>query len=332
MKKSLILGLLAMTMAFTGCSGAEETATTAPDSNAYDVRVIIKATDSDYWQTLLLGAEAAAAESGGKIEVITAGPTSEIDIDEQVAILENTVAAEPDAIVIASTSSDATVPAVEQAMASGIPVITVDNRLNTDSYVSFLATDHYLAAGMAAEAMVKEWEERGIDPNGKSVFVISSVAGTAVNTARTEGFINKIKELVPAIEVLETQYGDNDIATATDITLNTIFANENLIGIFGDNNHMGIGVANAINETGMMDSIVSYAFDSSPDEIAAIEAGTLTGIVVQDPYGMGYNGVQYAVDAIEGKEVEKEVVVPTTLVTLDNIQEEAVQALLYPGQ
>lgn len=341
MKKKVLVIFLVLTLVFGLVACGTDSKDTANDGGQdvgsqndkpYEISVIIKATDSDYWQTLLLGAKAAEADSGGKIKVTTDGPPSEIDIEEQVSILENAIATNPDGIVIASTSTDATVPAVEEAMGKGIPVITVDNKLTTDNYTSFLATDHALAAGMAAEAMVEDWENRGVDPAGKKVIVISSVAGTKVNTDRTEGFINKITELVPNIQVLETQYADNDISKALSIAENTMAANPDLIGIFGDNNHMGVGVAKALEEAEKQDEIVAYAFDADPDEIEAIKNGVLRGIVVQDPFGMGYNGVISAVDAIEGKTVEKDVIIDATIVTKDNMEEEDIQKLLYPGK
>lgn len=344
MKKIGATLLVVMLLAsLVGCGGTtKETAgtseketnaqKTSTEDESYQLSVIIKATDSDYWQTLLLGAQAAADESNGTITIKKDGPPSEIDIDQQVSILENAIATEPDGIVIASTSSDATVPAIEEAMGKGIPVVTIDNKLNTDMYTSFLATDHGVAAGMAAEAMVADWEKAGINPSGKKVVVISSVAGTAVNTARTEGFINKIKELVPDIEVLETQYGDNDISKALGIAENLISANPDLIGVFGDNNHMGVGIAKAIEESGKKDEVYAYAFDADADEIAAIKNGFLRGIVVQDPYGMGYQGVLTAVAALKGEEIEKDIVVDATVVTLDNMEEDAVHKLLYPGE
>jgi ribose transport system substrate-binding protein len=282
MKKRLLSLLMVSTMAIVslaGCAsdgGAVKTEdqgskdTSAKSGQTYKISVIIKATDSDYWQTLLLGAKAAEKDSNGKVVVTTDGPPSEIDIDQQVAILENVIAKKPSGIVIASTSTDATVPAIEDAMGKGIPVITIDNKLTTDKYTSFLATDHAKAAGMAAEAMVNDWKKAGVNPSKKKVIVISSVAGTKVNGDRTEGFIKKIKALVPDIQVLETQYADNDISKALNITENTISSNPDLIGIFGDNNHMGVGIAKGLEQTGKAKDIVAYAFDTDADEIAAL--------------------------------------------------------------
>ena len=344
MKKRVFALLLVVIMSFAllaGCGSSTENTGEAPgdttansDANTedkpYKISVIVKATDSDYWQTLLAGAKAAEADSNGKVVVTTDGPPSETDIDKQVSILENVIATQPDAIVISSTSSDATVPAVENAVSNGIPVITIDNKLNTDQYTSFLATNHRLAAGMAAEAMVEDWKKMNIAPSGKKVIVISSVAGTTVNTERTEGFIEKITALVPDIVVLETQYGDNDITKALSIAENTIAANPDLVGIFGDNNHMGVGIAKALEESGKHNEIVTYAFDTNEDEVKALEDGTLNGLVVQNPFGMGYDGVIHAIEAIEGKTLQKDIVIDATIVTKENMKEPAIHKLLYP--
>lgn len=343
MKRILsILLVLFMTVALVACGNGTNNGNNAnndPNNNgnvgtdeSYDITVIIKATDSNYWQTVLMGAEAAAADSDGEIKVVTAGPPSETDIDQQVTILENAIASGAHGIVIASISSDSVVPAIEDAASKGIPVVTVDNKVNTDAYSQHLATNHYDAAAEAAVAMAAKWETDGVDPAGKKVVVLSADSGSTVNQARTDGFLDKIKELVPEIVVLETQYTDNDIAQAQDALDNLIIANPDLIGVFGDNNHMGNGIANSIEQNGKAGEIVSFAFDSDDTEIAAIRNGVLTGIVVQDPYGMGYNGVKAVVEVIKGNTVTKDVVAAVTLVTIDNIDDADVQKLLYPGE
>ena len=307
----------------------ETTADTGDDQGGgpYNITVIIKATDSDYWQILASGALAAAEQSNGMINVTIDGPPSELDIDQQVAIFENSIQAGPDGIVIAATAGETVVNAVAEAHAAGIPVVALDERIPSDYVATFLATDHALAAAESADLMVAEWEAAGIDPAGQSVVVISAVAGAGVNVARTNGFIDRIRELVPEINVLETQYADNDIARATDIANNLIAANPDLIGIFGDNNHMGVGIALSIAETGRQD-IITYAFDANQQQVDAISAGNLTGMIVQDPWGMGFNGVLDVVRAIEGETLVSEIAVPVTVVTAVNINDPDIQELL----
>ena len=297
-----------------------------PGPTPYNIPVIIKATDSDYWQILASGALRFMEDHPGLVDVTIHGPPSEADIALQVDILESLLLTRPDAIVIASTSSTATVPAVEGAYGD-IPIVTLDNRLATELFVSFLATDHGIASAMVADRMVEMWEREGIDPSGQSVVVISSMPGTAVNTARTNGFRNRMLELVPDIVLLETQYAMNDIALAADIANDLILANPNLIGIFGDNNHMGVGIAITMEALGRQD-IVTFAFDANQQQVDAIHTGYLDGIVVQDPFGMGFNGVEFAIRYIRGESLPHEVVVPITLVTIENINNPDIQEML----
>lgn len=330
-----IISLLISVM--VGCSNSNNTENTTTETvsqgevkEVYEVAVIVKATDSDFWQSLLLGANNAMKDNEDKIHVTTYGPPSEADIDQQVAILENVLAKKPDAIVIASTSSDATVPMIEEAADAGIPVITIDNKVNTDKYTAFLATDNEKGGALAAEEMLAEWEARGIDPSGKKVAIISSMAGVQVLIDRDSGFEKRMKELVPDIKFIETRYTDNDIVKALSAAEDLLTANKDLIGFFADNNHTGTGASRAVSERGLEDKVMVVAFDSDSEEISALENGSIKALVVQDPYGMGYKGTMYALDAIEGKDVPKEVDTGATVVIKTNMNDESVKKLLDP--
>ena len=121
---------------------------------AENIPVIIKATDSDFWQYVWVGAKNYELENPGKVKVTLYGPKSEADIDKQIAILEDVIAKNPKCIVMASTSSDAPVAAFEKARAAGTKIVTVDNKVKTE-VESFLATDNVKGGGLAAEKLVE---------------------------------------------------------------------------------------------------------------------------------------------------------------------------------
>lgn len=298
----------------------------------YDVAVIVKAVNSDFWQTLLLGAGNAMKDYPEKIKVSTYGPPEESDIEEQVKILEKIVAEGPDAIVIASTSNDLTVPAIEAAMGKGIPVITIDNKVNTEQYVSFLATDNFNAAADAAGIMAQNWIQKGIDPAGKKFVVFNSMKESKVDQDRDNGFIEGMRKAAPEIEMIDIQFVENSAALTEKITKELLEKEADLIGIFADNDQTGVGVAKGIAAAGKNGKVTAYAFDAADTEIEALKNGGLDGLVVQDPYGMGYKGVMCAVSAIEGKAVEKSIDTGATIVTLANFNDDNVQKLLYPSK
>ena len=312
-------------------TGTQDAATGGPDGEKpYDIAVIIKATDSDFWQYLLVGAENYGKEHADLVKVTTYGPPSEADIDKQVAILEDVVATNPDGIVIASTSSDATVPALEKAYDKGIAIITVDNKVNTDKVHSFLATDNKLGGALAAEHMVDNMKAQGMALEG-TVAIVSAMAGVQVLIDRDSGFMEAMAKLAPGITVLEPRYVDNDIIKALGTTedLITKYGDE-LVGIFADNNHTANGVARAIGEQGLKDKIVVTAYDSDPEEVNALRDGIIRALIVQDPYGMGYKGVDSAVMAIQGSQLPEFLDTGATAVTKENMDEPAMQGLLDP--
>ena len=92
----------------------------------------------------------------------------------------------------------------------------------------------------------------------------------------------------------------------------------------------GVGVANGIKRAGAAGKVAAYAFDANDVEIQAVKDGFLSGMVVQKPFEMGYRGVMFAVDAIEGRPVEKKIDTGGTIVTKKNLEDADVVKLLYP--
>ncbi len=295
----------------------------------YNIALIIKATDSDFWQYVIVGGTNYGLEHPDVAKVTSYGPPSEADIDKQVAIVEDVIASQPDAIVIASTSSDATVPALERAVDEGIVVITIDNKVNTDKVHSFLATNNTVGGALAADKMLEAMNAAGIAPKGK-VAIVSAMAGIQVLDDRDAGFTEQMKKIAPEIEIIPPRYVDNDIIKALGVAEDLITANDDLIGIFADNNHTGDGVSRAITEQKLENKIMVTAFDSDPEEIKALESGAIKALILQDPYGMGYKGCDFAVQVLEGKEVPKYLDTGAVAVTKENMNEEEIKGLLDP--
>lgn len=308
---------------------ATEAAAAPAAAGPVQIPVIIKATDSDFWQYLWVGAKNYALENPDKVAVTLYGPQSETDIEKQMSILEDVLSKNPACIVMASTSSDTPVAAFEKAFDAGTKIVTIDNKVNTDKVSTFLATDNIKGGALAAEQLVAGLKAKGIELKGK-VALISAMAGVQVLVNRDKGFTDKMKELAPDVQVLETKYTDNDVAKALGIAKDLMAANSDLIGIFADNNHTGDGAARAIIEDKAQDKVVAVAFDSDPEEVKAIQDGVLAALILQDPYGMGYKGVEACLKALAGEKLDAYVDTGAVAVTKDNMDKEDVKGLLDP--
>src|SRR6476660_6807240 len=212
------------------------------------VDVIIKASDSSFWQTMLAGAKKAGADYGIKVGLF--GPTSETDVNQQVQLVENSISRGVDAIVLASNSSDALNSAIKRAHQAGIKVITADTQVTTPNE-GFIGTDNKKAGEQAGARMcqlLKQQNKTG------PVLIESSVAGIQTLKDRDAGFKTGLKAC-PGVSVGATRYNNNDLNTAASQVNDAITANPNLAGIFADNNTSGTGAARAIKDNNAADKI-----------------------------------------------------------------------------
>lgn len=309
----------------TGDGGSGSGSGGAAASTGQRVDVIIRATDSAYWQTLLAGAESASSDFG--VDVATFGPTSETDIAGQVQLVENSVSRGVDAIVIAPSSSEALNTSIDAARAAGIKVITADTKVTTE-IEGHIGTNNKLAGTQAGQRMCQLLTDAG-KTEGK-VLVESPVAGIEANQDRDAGFRAGLAEQCPQIDSSLQSYNSNDIGTAASQVNDAISANPDLVGVFADNNSSGVGAATAIKDNDAADRIPVVAFDSDPAENAALAAGTIDALVVQNPYFLGYQGVVEAVMATQGG-IPPAVLDPgVTTADRDNMNNPEVKSLLEP--
>jgi ribose transport system substrate-binding protein len=289
------------------------------------IDVIIKASDSSFWQVMLAGAKQAGEDFG--LGVSTFGPTSETNIDEQVQLVENSISRGVDGLVIAANSSSALNSAIDRARAAGIKVITVDTRVTTDSE-GFIGTDNNKAGVQAGQRMCEFL--KGLGTTTGAVLVESSVAGIQSLVDRESGFRQGLARECPNVDASLQRYNNNDINTAASQVNDALTANPNLLAVFASNNTSGIGAARAVQDNNAADRIPVVAFDSDPQENAALAAGTLDALVVQNPYFFGYQGVLSAAMATVDRVPPRDLDPGAVVATKDNMEEPEIKALLEP--
>jgi ribose transport system substrate-binding protein len=275
------------------------------------VDVIIKASDSSFWQTMLAGASKAGGDYGLKVGLF--GPTSETDINQQVQLIENSISRGVDAIVLAPNSSEALNSAIKRARDADIKVITVDTAVTTGSE-GFIGTDNVKAGEQAGATLCAQIKALG--KSSGSVLIESSVAGVQTIKDRDTGFKRGLAANCPDVKVGAQRFNNNDINTAASQVNDVLTANPDLVGIFADNNTSGVGAARAIKDNKASDKLPVVAFDTDPQENAALADGSIDALVVQNPYFFGYQGVveagMSAVGSLPPPKLDPGAVVATT--------------------
>jgi ribose transport system substrate-binding protein len=274
-----------------------------------------------FWLTVRSGADAAGEEFNANI--VWNGPDKETEIAKQINIVQDMISRRVDAIVMAACDENALVDAVHQALDAGIPVVTIDSGVKSDRPLSFIATDNLHAARLAADELARLIGEEG------SVGMIPIVPGAATSEMREQGFKEGAANY-PGMKIVSILHCDSDAAKAMSVTEDMMTAHPNLVGIFALSEPGAVGAAQAIESAGKAGQIKIVGFDASGEELNALERGTIQALVVQSPFNMGYLGVKAAIDAIEGRPVEKRIDTGVTIITKDNLNTPEVQKLLNP--
>lgn len=325
-----IVRTLVSRRALAGLAGAALLAGVLPLNGALaadvSIPIIVKDTTSFYWQIVLAGARAAGKDLGVKVPEL--GAQSESDINGQISILENAAAQGPAAIVIAPTEFKALGKPVDD-VASAVPIIGIDSAADSKAFRSFLTTDNVQGGRIAAKGLADAIKATYGKVEGE-VAIITSLPGVGSLDQRREGFLDELKTKYPDLKVVADKFADGQATTGLNMMTDLITANPNLRGVFASNLIMAQGVGQAIAENKLGEKIRVIGFDNDDKTVGFLKEGVLAGLVVQDPYRMGYDGVKTALAVSKGEKVPALVDTGANLITKENMAEPRNAALLNP--
>jgi ribose transport system substrate-binding protein len=287
-------------------------------------------TTDAFYITMRKGAQHAADALGVEL-LFQGGP--DFNPTVQVPVLNAVIARQPDAILIAPTDKQQLIAPLKQAVDAGIVVITVDTfiedgkyqdgRGNGDFPLSYIASDNVLGGFMAGAALGQAIGEEG------TVYVSNVKPGISTTDQREEGFKLAMRELYPSIEVLETQFNDDDANKAASQLQAVLARNPNLHGVFGANLFSAIGAADGVKAAGKSGEIKVVAFDAPQRIVDDIKSGLIDLAIAQHPAEIGYFGVVTAYAALTGQSVPATIGTGFTVMDASNIDDPEVRKFVY---
>lgn len=325
MKRQLIAGFSAALLAgsLAACSPGSEEAASGEKAGAASNRValIAKANSAEYWMKVKEGALAAGKDLG--VEVTFNGPDTESEGDKQLNQLESAINDHPLGIGFAPQdgAQDGSPRLLEKAEAEGIPVVIFDTPLATsDIPITTVASDNQQIGADAAKHLSEL-----VGGSGKVAIIAHGEVGTAA--ARRDGFTDWLSQNAPEMEVVDIQNGESDPAKSRDKAQGILQAHPDLVGFYGTDDDSVIAIADEVQTKGLDVKVVGV--DATPDVVTLIKDGSIAGILVQNPYGMGYKTVEILVAAAAGElPAETNIVEDSVWVTQENIDDPEVQQIL----
>ena len=287
------------------------------------IAVIPKGTTHEFWKSIHAGAIKASRALG--VEIVWKGPQNEDDRDQQLTLVEDFVNRGVDGIVLAPLDDKALMRPVAEAKRAGIPTVIIDSSLGGNDPVSFVATDNYRGGVLAAERLGALLEGKG------KIFLIRHMEGSASTEERERGFEETMKRRFPEVLFLSSdQYGGATTEVSYRLLENLLNRFPQVEGIFCPNESTTFGALRALQDTGLAGKIKFVGFDSSEKLVEGLKLGHIHGLVVQNPFRMGYEGVKNLVAHIRKGNYPPRVDTGATLVTQENMNDPNVKALLLP--
>jgi ABC-type sugar transport system substrate-binding protein len=217
------------------------------------------------------------------------GPDT-IDIPALIVAIEETASRRPAGMMVVGWDPSALVPAIDQVVDSGIPVVCVDADVPTSKRLAFIGTDWYEIGLKQGQQMLKALGGR------KGRVAMLGLIEQYIDQRAFEGFRSVV---TPAgLMLMDPQQDKGNQAEAARVASALLQANSDLVGFAGFDSETGGGVGEAIKESGKTGQICATCVDAEPQQLQFIKEGVLTASVGQKRALFTYQGVKALFDVV----------------------------------
>lgn len=204
-------------------------------------------------------------------------------------------------------------PALIACHEANVPVFVIDTLVYDDEYVVFsILSDNYGAGVQCAQDMMKKRDSARI--------VILDSPGTKSIDDRKQGFLDTIAGH-DRYQVVAQLHGKGELEVSMEAMEGLLHTDTTFDVVFGGNDPTALGALAALQMNQRQEGILIYGIDGSPDGKVMINEGYMEGSSAQRPIVIANQALEMAYAYLDGKEVEKLVIVPVTMITKDNISQ-----------
>ncbi|HOD52758.1 MAG TPA: sugar ABC transporter substrate-binding protein [Candidatus Hydrogenedentes bacterium] len=320
--KGVTATLIAIALALcTGCGG-DQTASPGPRDVASQpakprVALIMKSLANEFFLTMEEGAKAHQKANAGTYDLVAQGIKDERDVNRQVQLVEQMIAQDVDAIVIAPADSKLLVSACQKAMDAGIVVVNIDNKFDSgvlaerNVQIPFVGPDNRKGARLVGEYLAGK-----LSP-GDPVAIVEGIP-TAFNAIQRKlGFEDAMN--AAGMKIVASQSGSWETSKANQVVSAVITENPNIKAFLCANDSMALGAVAALRAAGKLESVRVVGFDNISAAQELLKKGELLATADQHADQLAVFGIEYALKMIGGEALPEDYETPVDLVTAENL-------------
>jgi ribose transport system substrate-binding protein len=263
------------------------------------VALVMKSLANEFFQTMQNGARAHQSEHAGQYDLIANGIKDEIDTAGQIRLVQQMLAQRVDALVIAPADSKALVPVLQSAIAKGVIVVNIDNRLDAQALgekkitVPFIGPDNRAGARLAGEHLAKQLKA------GAKVGIIEGVTTTYNAQQRTLGFRDAMN--ATGMKVVAVQSGEWELQKGNHVAAAMMREHPDLAALLCGNDTMALGAVAAVKSAGKAGKVKVVGYDNIPAVKPLLADGRMTATVDQFASQQAVFGIELALKALANK-------------------------------
>jgi ribose transport system substrate-binding protein len=309
----LMVGLI---LFVSGCGG--EDVGSAFSVGKPRVALIMKSLANEFFLTMEEGAKAHQLAHAEDYDLITNGIKDERDLAQQMALVEQMVVKQVDAIVLAPADSKALINVAKRAMDAGIIVINIDNKFDEEVLktagvtIPFVGPDNRAGARAVGDYLAAKLAE------GDEVAIIEGVP-TAFNAQqRRMGFEDAMN--AAGMKIVDTQSGHWEMDKANAVSSAMLSEYPNLKAILASNDSMALGAVAAVKAAGKTGKVEVVGFDNISAIQDMIKDGRVLATADQHGDKLAVFGIESALEILNGKTTPSDKQTPVDLVTADSVK------------
>ncbi|QEN08369.1 sugar ABC transporter substrate-binding protein [Oceanispirochaeta crateris] len=237
------------------------------------------------------------------------------DLDQvrQIDQIQDMISLGVDAIFLNPVDWKGIRPALEEATKAGIPVIVIDAAVyDSDLVISTISSDNYGAGKLIGLDLIARRESAKI--------AILDHPTNKPSIDRLNGFLDVLGGH-PEFKVVATSSAFGSIDGAVPKMENILQTHNDISVVFCTNDPTAVGAISALEAANRKKNVLVYAIDGSPAGMAMVRNGKMMGTVAQSPLKMGKLAVEQAERYLDHQTVEKEIIIPVTLINSGNIRQ-----------
>ena len=295
--KRAVCAALVLAFALGSCAAMPETMA------QHSVTIVAKSTQTEFWLSVFAGAEY-------NVQLTVTGPETEEDFETQNEMVLEAAKSGAEAIVFSAIDYENNAAAIDEAARAGVKIVAIDSSVASAAVSTYIGTDNYAAGQMAAQAALERVE-------GKLIVGFVNYDVSSANGQERQCGAEEVLQQSGRAEVAD---GINTLADARQAQSDTTlllskYPEINVLITF--NEPTSVGAARAVEALGKSDEVFLVGFDSNVETVDGLQEGSVDALIVQNPYAMGYLGVESAYKLLNGQGAGLDPVVDTSTKIVD---------------